>query len=65
MRKYRIVTSHVEDNFGLFKKQKTILVVQKLGRGITHNGIVEDVWYDCNQNDITDVVLDLFSKEEK
>jgi len=64
MPQYRVV-SRVVEPAGFIKKEKVVLVIQKLGRGMTNPGWVEDVWYDCNQNDITEVVLYLFSNKEK
>lgn len=42
-----------------------VLIVQKKGRGMTYSGMVEDVWYDCKADDVTDAVLSLFNKGEK
>ena len=63
MTQYRIVPRTIKK--GIFVKDETVLVVQKLGRGMRWPGICEDIWYDCNAADITQAVLDLFCKKEK
>lgn len=60
---YRVVTKKISG--GMFSPNKTVLVVQKKGRGMVYPGIVEDVWYDCNKDDAQDVILRLFCKGKK
>ena len=64
MPQYRVV-SRVVESAGFIKKEKVVLVIQRLGRGMSHSGLMVDQWYDCDQNDITEVVLALFSDKEK
>jgi len=61
---YRVVTRVVRPA-GFIRKEKVVLVIQRRGRGMGYAGIVVDMWFDCDQDDVTDVVLDLFSNKEQ
>lgn len=43
---------------------KTVLKIQKRIRGMSQYQIVEDMWVDCTDTDITDVVLTIFKDNE-
>jgi len=64
MPQYRVV-SRVVQPAGFIKKEKVVLVIQRRGRGMGYSGLIIDMWFDCDESDITEVVLALFSNEEK
>jgi hypothetical protein len=54
---YRIVPKVIKKR--QFFDDDVGLVIQKKIRGMTYLGYVSDVWVDCSEKDVSQVVLDL------